>query len=348
MSSKPIFISHAVANKNLADMLVDLFETGIGVDHSEIFCSSLEGMGIPSGTDFVHFIKSQINDPKLVILLLTKEYFNSQFCLCELGASWAMSHKTIPLLVPPLNFKDMKSVLVGKQILKIEEKNDLNQMQAEIVESLSIKGKPFARWEIKRNKFINEFNTFINEYKPQFSITEYEYNEIKNNYNDAINELECSENKIDNLNKIIEQIKSLKDKKEVNEILSSTFDIVQKFEEMIKRAKTALAKLPHIVEEVIYYYFRGETMGLPGFGEDHRIEDLKSASENDYIEYSGDGISLVEEDPTIEIALSALRELDDFIYNSTTESVELNNYYVERYGHRLNFKSRRFWDTHLF
>jgi len=125
MASKAIFISHAVANKELADKLVDLLETGIGISDSDIFCSSLESLGIPSGTNFVNFIHKQISKPKVVILLLTPEYFNSSFCLCELGASWILSHNIIPLLVPPLEYFDVKAVLTGVQVHKIDQKSDL-------------------------------------------------------------------------------------------------------------------------------------------------------------------------------------------------------------------------------
>lgn len=83
--SKPVFISHAVANRELADRLVDLFETGVGIPDGDIFCSSLQGMGIPSGVNFADFIRGQIRDPRVVVLVLSQEYFNSQFCVCELG-----------------------------------------------------------------------------------------------------------------------------------------------------------------------------------------------------------------------------------------------------------------------
>lgn len=102
--SKSVFISHAVKNKDIADKLVDLLETGVGISDSEIFCSSLEGLGIPGGTNFVEFIRKQIKDPKVVILLLSEDYFDSQFCLAELGASWVLSHRVVPILVPPLGF----------------------------------------------------------------------------------------------------------------------------------------------------------------------------------------------------------------------------------------------------
>ncbi|NCS74765.1 MAG: toll/interleukin-1 receptor domain-containing protein, partial [Deltaproteobacteria bacterium] len=89
--SKPVFISHAAANRELADALVDMLETGIGITDTDVFCSSLEGMGIPSGVNFVDFVRGQISSPRAVVLLLSQDYLASQFCLCELGASWALT-----------------------------------------------------------------------------------------------------------------------------------------------------------------------------------------------------------------------------------------------------------------
>jgi len=102
-NQKEIFISHATKDKLLADALVDLLETAMEIPSSSIFCSSLDGLGVPSGKDFIQFIKEQIQQPKVVITLLTENYFASEFCLCELGATWAMSHNILPLLVPPID-----------------------------------------------------------------------------------------------------------------------------------------------------------------------------------------------------------------------------------------------------
>lgn len=112
-----IFISHSKKDKTLADCLVDLIETGIGISAQDIFCTSLEGLGIPAGVNFVDFIKEKIQNPELVILLLTRNYFYSQFCLCELGVVWILGHKIIPLLTPPLDYSDVNDILKNIQIL---------------------------------------------------------------------------------------------------------------------------------------------------------------------------------------------------------------------------------------
>src|SRR5690349_5879628 len=118
--SKAIFVSHAATDSAIADKVVDLLATAMGINvQKDVTCTSLEGLKIPAGMDFKQFIKEQIQEPKIVLLLISKNYFASQFCLAELGASWAMSHRIIPFLVPPCKSDDMKAVLSGIQALKI-------------------------------------------------------------------------------------------------------------------------------------------------------------------------------------------------------------------------------------
>jgi len=106
-----IFISHAVADKSLARLFVDLLKEGIGVPSAAIFCSSLKGHGIPFTEDFNDYMKQQIQAPKLVVLIMTPAYLESAFCLMELGASWANSLKALPVVVPPVAFDTVSKTL---------------------------------------------------------------------------------------------------------------------------------------------------------------------------------------------------------------------------------------------
>jgi len=44
-----IFISHAVADKKLAEAFTKFLKEAIGVPAADIFCSSVDGHGIPTG-----------------------------------------------------------------------------------------------------------------------------------------------------------------------------------------------------------------------------------------------------------------------------------------------------------
>jgi hypothetical protein len=158
MTKKRIFISHAVKDKRIADSLVDLLTSCGIVSPDECFCTSLEGLGVPAGKDFLEFIKDVLQSPDLVIAIFSVNYLSSEFCLCELGASWAMSHNLISLVVPPLTFNHLSTIIRTKQAVALNSSSDMNSMMTEVNTILKIENFNYERWEVKRDQFIVEFN----------------------------------------------------------------------------------------------------------------------------------------------------------------------------------------------
>lgn len=151
--AKRIFVSHAHADKLLVDALVDLIGTGVGIPSEEVFCTALEGLGIPAGSNFLDYIKGEIQKPEVVLLLITDNYLKRPFCLAEMGAAWAMSHKIIPLVGGMIGPSDVGVVLGATQILKLEEDNGLNQLFQELTTALGIKNLNIPRWNAKKQQF---------------------------------------------------------------------------------------------------------------------------------------------------------------------------------------------------
>jgi hypothetical protein len=111
-----VFLSHASADKELVDIFQTLIEQGIGLTHNEVFCTSLEGMGIPAGSpDFKEYIRDKMNECEVVVALISPNYYASPFCMCELGAVWVLAKSFFPILVPPVDFKDLRGALTGMQ-----------------------------------------------------------------------------------------------------------------------------------------------------------------------------------------------------------------------------------------
>jgi uridine kinase len=147
-------VSHAHADKLLVDALVDLIGTGVGIPSEEVFCTALEGLGIPAGSNFIDYIKGQIQKPEVVLLLITDNYLKRPFCLAEMGAAWAMSHKIIPLVCGTIGPSDVGGVLGATQILKLEEDTGLNQVCQELTAVLGIKNINITRWDAKKQQFL--------------------------------------------------------------------------------------------------------------------------------------------------------------------------------------------------
>ena len=346
--SKPIFISHSAKDKKIADKIVDLIETGVGIPSRDVFCSSLEGLGIPSGANFVDFIKGQIQTPKTVLLLITPNYYESAFCLCELGASWALSHNTIPIIVDPLEYKDIKNVLTSIQLRKITDKNDLNEIQTELIESLQIKGHSFARWENKRDEFLGDIKEFVPVESNKKTVDIKKYSSVVKDYEEAKDDIKQLLNKLKNKNKLLNDLKDAKDKNEVQKIISKDLDVVQKFEQLKEKANNKLEKLPQVVVKALFHYFRGKEMEWPGWRNEYQTEEIKNAIESDYLEDLGErGVTIIKEDPVIDRSIHALNDLSTFLETSKTNS-DFSEWYYNNFDHRINFESKRFWEAHLF
>jgi len=156
-----IFISHAASDETLVEEFVDLLHVGIGIQPDDIFCSSLPGMDIPTGAAFISHIKTQVTNPDLVLLIISPEFLKSQFCQHEVGASWALSLPVFPIIVPPLDYADVRGVLAGTQTAKLGDKESLNDLRDDLTEKLSLKPYRTSHWERKRDKFLARLGEIV-------------------------------------------------------------------------------------------------------------------------------------------------------------------------------------------
>lgn len=343
--SKRVFISHAAKDQKLVDSFVDkVLILGLGINSNDIFCSSLSGMGIPSGTNFIDYIKGQIQQPEVVIVIFSNAYINSQFCLCELGATWAMTHRMLPLLVPPLVHADVKGVLTGIQVDRINEAEELNRFQEEICNILKPECK-FSRWERKRDDFIELSKEIIarngaNKEKSKELIA------LEKKYKEVQDDIRAYEEEIERKDQIIAKLKDCKNRDEVEEILNDFKDESEKFEELVSKVNEALKKLPRIVAYVLYkeLYAKSEVV-FSGFEDKHLLDYAVDATENGYLRFYEPCYSINEEDIRVTEAINSLRNLNRFLTTEISES-----FYEKLFndiGYKPDLKNKRFWKDHF-
>lgn len=111
-----VFVTHSSLDVLLAQALVDTLRLGTGLRPGQVFCSSIEGMDVEDGEDFIEAIRDQLNQATLVIPLITPAYLDSIFCMWELGAIWAMKLKMIAVRVDPVLPNDLPDLLKHKQV----------------------------------------------------------------------------------------------------------------------------------------------------------------------------------------------------------------------------------------
>lgn len=341
-----VFISHAVADKPVVDAFVDLLDTGLELSPKRIFCSSLDGMGIPSGADFKEYIRERIESPTVVLLFLSPNYFASQFCLSELGASWVLSHKIIPILIPPSGYADMKAVLQGVHGRKIDDESALAEIRDELVSELDL-GDSIARWDAKKRKFLTDLPAILDSLENPTIVRLSEYQDLEKKYDDSVEQLERTLGEIDTLKKRIKKIKKLKNAKEVAAFEVESSSEWELFEKTCKEAAKALGKLPSIVGKVLFYELTNRE--YPGLPDRYEEEAIREAEENDYIEIN-EGVYANRDDSRVSVAIDALTQLagiEEGFVGEKQVSGDFFEQYAEQFEHQPIFSSKRFWETHF-
>lgn len=151
-----VFISHAEKDKDLAHVIMGLITESYGIKKNDIFCSSYEG-ALDGGSNFVDSIKNSFGESKLIILLLSKNYFSSQFCLSELGATWISKSNFLPIIVPPENFECCTGVLTGVQAVNIDSDTFPTELSKKLKMVTSIIVNSNTE-ELLKSKFQNKKN----------------------------------------------------------------------------------------------------------------------------------------------------------------------------------------------
>ena len=103
-----IFISHSSKDKSIALAFSRFLES---IDTTvQVFCSSDTG-SIRAGSNFANEISKALNNCDIFIPLISRNYYNSRFCMIELGFAYAIlfrehsvggTNYIFPIAVPPI------------------------------------------------------------------------------------------------------------------------------------------------------------------------------------------------------------------------------------------------------
>ena len=178
-----IFISHSSDDEDIGEILVEAL-IKMGIKTQDLFFSSQYRTGVKLGKDFSAVVRDSLNDAELVILLLTDSFYQSEYCLNEMGAVWASQKDFIPILLGGLTHEDMKGFIDRRYIaIKPSNKN-----YYKIFEEL----KRFSKNELSDEMIEPIFKTFVKAAnkkarttkKEMLALPEIEKDIINNRYTD--------------------------------------------------------------------------------------------------------------------------------------------------------------------
>ena len=169
-----IFISHRTSDKDFVDIFVN-FLVSIGVSYENVFCSSLPGCDVQKNIS--DEIKDALNISVCNIVILSKEYYNSPYCLNECGIIWFLDSKGIPVIpigLEDISVQDMKGFLNSNfKLRKLNNANDLDY----IYDTLNKIG---VVTNSTRQMVSNSIDTIKERYNTLLRKSEKKFNKIDN------------------------------------------------------------------------------------------------------------------------------------------------------------------------
>ncbi|MBS6184822.1 MAG: toll/interleukin-1 receptor domain-containing protein [Clostridium celatum] len=165
---RKIFVSHCSKNRDITNRFVDLLKL-IGVKNQQLYYTSYEETGAEYLEDCLDSIEREFSNYELmVIFMLSREFYKSDICMAETGATWVLCNKRyIPVIIPPYKYEDIKGVVKNTQnsilLNDSEISSKLEKLKITIEDYLNIENTVAnEEWTRKKEEFIEyikeEFN----------------------------------------------------------------------------------------------------------------------------------------------------------------------------------------------
>ena len=164
-AKKPmLFISHSSADEAIASSLVTMLRT-LGFNKRNLFCSSVPGYDIPEGEDIYDTLATKFLEYDIyVILLLSKNYYDSVACLNEMEATWVLKAKYSTIVCPGFAVPEIKGAVNPRKMAVVLDDSKrvngkLNQLKDHLIEFFHLPEiEDDTIWENDRNEFLKSID----------------------------------------------------------------------------------------------------------------------------------------------------------------------------------------------
>ena len=122
-----IFISHRSTDAPVAEMIKD-FLVATGIPNDRIFCSSLPANDV--NEQISREVKKHLKNTIINILILSRDYYESPYCLNEAGVAWYLDEVlAIPIGLPEIDPKGMIGFLNGDyKLRRLDNDGDISYL----------------------------------------------------------------------------------------------------------------------------------------------------------------------------------------------------------------------------
>lgn len=159
--SKLIFISHASKDSEIVNEFIDsVLRLSCGFSSDEIAYTSREDTGVRPGDKINEYIRDNIYDAKIVLLMISDNYKQSEVCLNEMGAAFALNKTIIPVLMPEIGFDQLGWLLTFNKAIRINASDSLDAFYDKVCLELN-RTKNATEWNLYKTKFLDFCSSYF-------------------------------------------------------------------------------------------------------------------------------------------------------------------------------------------
>lgn len=157
---KTVFISHRSVDKYIADILLEFF-VGVGIPRTAVFCSSLPGNDVVERVR--PEVKAALHSSLVNIAILSRDYYNSAYCLNEAGIIWFLdSIPAVPIALPEITHDKMVGFLDNDYIARrLDNSDDIAHIYEIIIHSLGLQQTLPSVLTTEMSKLIGKYNAYL-------------------------------------------------------------------------------------------------------------------------------------------------------------------------------------------
>jgi TIR domain len=139
-----VFISHRHKDELIVAALAALLEQAFYIERNDIRCTSVQPYMLTPGERTSELLRSEIAGAELVIGVLSPDTSESNYVLCELGASWGRDVPTFPVLVRGATYADVPSPLSERHSMSLENEENCLQLVDYVASKTSLRRRDGA------------------------------------------------------------------------------------------------------------------------------------------------------------------------------------------------------------
>ncbi len=129
-----------------------------------------------------------------------------------------MSHQVFPILVHPLRYDDVKDVLLGTQVAKIDNEIKYNELRDYLTKNITCTNKSSTKWDTERKKFKNSINLLLKSISLPETLSSEEILQLRQELDECKEELRNHEENSASLKGYIKELENLKNSESVNKV----------------------------------------------------------------------------------------------------------------------------------